>query len=228
MKTFHSAQVRVPVGYWLFAQKASDAPPFVPGASTYLNTVFKWAAQYGIGVLVDMHAAPSSQNGCVRDASRASREAYAPSGPAVHFVYRNAPSMMDQRSTRHCCWLISLCLFCTACLHHYFTRHSTNRCSASATQHVRRYEHSAPFRKQETWETNATAIAETVSFVEAIAQEYGGQDALLGISLLNEPTVPHLSPTACHCQCSKTRSAALLLAVVPASLSRRGTRDASA
>ncbi len=63
---------------------------------------------------------------------------------------------------------------------------------------VCRYEHSAPFRKQETWETNATAIAETIAFVEAIAQKYSGQDALLGISLLNEPTVPLFSSRFSH------------------------------
>ncbi len=68
-KATRFAQVRVPVGYWLFARSASDAPPFVPGASTYLDTVFEWGAQYGIGVLVDMHAAPSSQNGCVLGSS---------------------------------------------------------------------------------------------------------------------------------------------------------------
>ena len=64
------AQVRIPVGYWLFAETADDAPPFVPGAYKALDNAFKLAAQYGMGVLVDMHAAPASQNGCARKGSR--------------------------------------------------------------------------------------------------------------------------------------------------------------
>ena len=57
--------MRVPVGYWLLAETADDAATFVPNAYQYLDTAFKWGAKYGIGVLVDMHAAPASQNGCV-------------------------------------------------------------------------------------------------------------------------------------------------------------------
>ena len=58
------------------------------------------------------------------------------------------------------------------------------------TTRSRRYEHSAPVQKNvESWEKNDTAIAETVSFVSQLAQRYGSRAALLGISLLNEPTV---------------------------------------
>ncbi len=53
-----------------------------------------------------------------------------------------------------------------------------------------RYEHSAPVQKdEEPWEKNATAIAETVTFVGQLAKRYGSNAALVGISLLNEPTV---------------------------------------
>ena len=72
-------------------------------------------------------------------------------------------------------------------------------------------------RKQETWETNATAIAETVAFVEAIAKRYSSNDALLGISLLNEPTVLLLLSTVYHAPSSRCRSVALLLALGSAS-----------
>jgi len=126
------AQVRVPVGYWLFAQRASDAPPFVPGASTYLDAVFKWGAQYGIGVLVDMHAAPSSQNGCVRGKSSAQRHAkpvHRACGVQICRPLCMRQLTSDKRKhppTQRCCWLACLCLLCTAYLHHNFL-HSRQR-----------------------------------------------------------------------------------------------------
>ena len=44
--------------------------------------------------------------------------------------------------------------------------------------------------REQIWENNATAIAATVQFIADIAHRYGSEEALLGISLLNEPTVP--------------------------------------
>lgn len=51
--------VRLPVGYWLFA----DEEPYVGGADTYVDLAFEWARQYGLKVILDLHAAPGSQNG---------------------------------------------------------------------------------------------------------------------------------------------------------------------
>jgi glucan 1,3-beta-glucosidase len=50
--------VRIPVGYWIF----DDQPPFVGGIS-YLDRAFEWAATHHLKVLLDLHAAPGSQNG---------------------------------------------------------------------------------------------------------------------------------------------------------------------
>lgn len=66
--------VRVPIGWWMIYDPwggASKAPlhyyvtptNFVVGGLTYLDRAFDWAAKYGIGIIVDMHAAPGSQNG---------------------------------------------------------------------------------------------------------------------------------------------------------------------
>jgi glucan 1,3-beta-glucosidase len=51
--------VRLPIGYWLFGGE----PPFVEGADRYVERVFEWADRYGLGVILDFHAAPGSQNG---------------------------------------------------------------------------------------------------------------------------------------------------------------------
>ncbi len=64
-KAISLVQVRVPVGFWLLANNAADAAPFVPNAYTYLDNAFKWGNKYGIAILIDMHAATQSQNGCV-------------------------------------------------------------------------------------------------------------------------------------------------------------------
>jgi len=51
--------VRVPVGYWLL----EDVSPFVEDASEYIDKLFSWTDEHGLGVILDFHAAPGSQNG---------------------------------------------------------------------------------------------------------------------------------------------------------------------
>ncbi len=50
--------VRLPVGYWVL----EDASPFV-SAREHLGQALQWAARHGLAVIVDLHAAPGSQNG---------------------------------------------------------------------------------------------------------------------------------------------------------------------
>lgn len=51
--------VRLPVGYWLFG----GVGPFADGAHKYVDQLFNWAEKYEIKVILDLHAAPGSQNG---------------------------------------------------------------------------------------------------------------------------------------------------------------------
>lgn len=51
--------VRLPVGYWLFG----GVEPYVDGASRYVDQLFIWAEKHNVSVIVDLHAAPGSQNG---------------------------------------------------------------------------------------------------------------------------------------------------------------------
>lgn len=50
--------VRIPVGYWI----AEENTPFISGWDT-LDWAFRTAKQNGIGVLLDLHGVPGSQNG---------------------------------------------------------------------------------------------------------------------------------------------------------------------
>ncbi|HSH56048.1 MAG TPA: glycoside hydrolase family 5 protein [Candidatus Limnocylindrales bacterium] len=50
--------VRLPVGYWVFG----DEPPYL-GTLKYVDKAFTWAEETGLKVLLDLHAAPGSQNG---------------------------------------------------------------------------------------------------------------------------------------------------------------------
>ncbi|MGR8930489.1 MAG: glycoside hydrolase family 5 protein [Gammaproteobacteria bacterium] len=62
--------VRIPVGHWLFT---ADYPyhssygdvryPFVQGGVDILDMAFDWAEEFGLSVVVDLHAAPGCQNG---------------------------------------------------------------------------------------------------------------------------------------------------------------------
>jgi glucan 1,3-beta-glucosidase len=50
--------LRIPVGYWIFG----DFPPFLKNVE-YLDFAFDMAGKYGLEILIDLHAAPGSQNG---------------------------------------------------------------------------------------------------------------------------------------------------------------------
>ena len=62
--------VRLPVGHWLFGK---DYPshrsyegvryPFVVGGLDIVDRVFQWAGEFGLRVVLDLHAAPGCQNG---------------------------------------------------------------------------------------------------------------------------------------------------------------------
>jgi len=53
--------LRVPVGYWIVSIDGNE--PFVPGGMEYLVRLLGWAHNLNLGVIVDLHGAPGSQNG---------------------------------------------------------------------------------------------------------------------------------------------------------------------
>ncbi|RCV43112.1 hypothetical protein SETIT_9G269100v2 [Setaria italica] len=61
--------VRIPVGWWI-ASDPNPPLPFVGGSLQALDNAFRWARNYNIGVIVDLHAAPGSQNPYDHSATR--------------------------------------------------------------------------------------------------------------------------------------------------------------
>jgi glucan 1,3-beta-glucosidase len=62
--------VRIPVGHWIFGPYypyhpayGSSLHPFIEGGLEILDRAFDWAEQYGLRVVLDLHAAPGCQNG---------------------------------------------------------------------------------------------------------------------------------------------------------------------
>ena len=62
--------VRIPIGHWLFGPDypyhrsyGSSPYPFVEGGLAILDNAFIWAEQYGLSIVLDLHAAPGCQNG---------------------------------------------------------------------------------------------------------------------------------------------------------------------
>ena len=59
--------VRVPVGYWNVIGSYVGGVPYVPvnvhESLKVLDRIFDWSRAHGIGVLVDFHGLPASQNG---------------------------------------------------------------------------------------------------------------------------------------------------------------------
>ncbi|KAJ4850492.1 hypothetical protein Tsubulata_011954 [Turnera subulata] len=61
--------VRIPVGWWI-AFDPDPPAPFVGGSLEALDNAFSWAQAYSIKCIIDLHAAPGSQNGMEHSASR--------------------------------------------------------------------------------------------------------------------------------------------------------------
>ncbi|CAL9138021.1 unnamed protein product [Musa acuminata var. zebrina] len=61
--------VRIPVGWWI-ASDPRPPSPFVGGSLRALDNAFTWADNYNLKVIIDLHAAPGSQNGHEHSASR--------------------------------------------------------------------------------------------------------------------------------------------------------------
>lgn len=61
--------VRIPVGWWI-AGDPTPPPPYVGGSLQVLDNAFTWAQKYGVNVIIDLHAAPGSQNGFEHSSSR--------------------------------------------------------------------------------------------------------------------------------------------------------------
>ncbi|KAL3733224.1 hypothetical protein ACJRO7_022709 [Eucalyptus globulus] len=61
--------VRIPVGWWI-ASGLNPPPPYVGGSLAFLDKAFAWAETYRLKVIIDLRAAPGSQNGWARSSSR--------------------------------------------------------------------------------------------------------------------------------------------------------------
>ncbi|KAG0477991.1 hypothetical protein HPP92_012710 [Vanilla planifolia] len=61
--------VRIPVGWWI-AEDPNPPAPFIAGTLDFLDRAFLWARIYNVRCIIDLHAAPGSQNGMEHSASR--------------------------------------------------------------------------------------------------------------------------------------------------------------
>ncbi|KAK9713092.1 hypothetical protein RND81_06G002300 [Saponaria officinalis] len=61
--------VRIPVGWWI-AFDPDPPAPFIGGTLAALDNAFSWSQAYNIKCIIDLHAAPGSQNGMEHSASR--------------------------------------------------------------------------------------------------------------------------------------------------------------
>ncbi|KAF8023510.1 hypothetical protein BT93_F0883 [Corymbia citriodora subsp. variegata] len=61
--------VRIPVGWWI-ASDPNPPAPYVGGSLAFLDNAFSWAEKYRLKVIIDLRAAPGSQNGWERSSSR--------------------------------------------------------------------------------------------------------------------------------------------------------------
>ncbi len=62
--------VRIPFGHWIFgapypyhAKYGANPFPYATGGIDVLDRAMRWAEEFGLGVMLDLHAAPGCQNG---------------------------------------------------------------------------------------------------------------------------------------------------------------------
>ncbi|KAI3961349.1 hypothetical protein MKX01_007063 [Papaver californicum] len=61
--------VRIPVGWWI-AEDPNPPAPYIGGSLASLDDAFSWAQTYNMKCIIDLHAAPGSQNGMEHSSSR--------------------------------------------------------------------------------------------------------------------------------------------------------------
>ncbi|KAL4557638.1 hypothetical protein LXL04_035823 [Taraxacum kok-saghyz] len=61
--------VRIPVGWWT-TKDPTPPKPYVGGSLEVLDRAFLWAKKYNLKVILDLHAAPGSQNGFEHSSTR--------------------------------------------------------------------------------------------------------------------------------------------------------------
>ena len=77
------------------ATTQSGAFPFVESGYKFVERALQWGEQYGIGVLIDFHAAPGSQNG----ARVRSRDALQRINRPTRGVYGDACAILTRRAS---------------------------------------------------------------------------------------------------------------------------------
>ena len=136
----------------------------------YVDAAMRWGAAHGVGVMIDIHAAPGSQNGCAGGLSLRQMMLMRCSLPSLRAQARLAPGPHDSRCPRG---------------FRSFGWPAAFPC---------RFDHSAPEKQeQRSWDAKRLLgrdnAADTVALVAALAARYATAPALLGFFLLNEPTV---------------------------------------
>jgi len=72
MAKYNLNAMRLPLGWWQIYDTVGGASKaglkvtptnYLTGALAYVDKAFEWGEKYGVGILIDMHAAPGSQNG---------------------------------------------------------------------------------------------------------------------------------------------------------------------
>ncbi|XP_011021833.1 PREDICTED: probable glucan 1,3-beta-glucosidase A isoform X2 [Populus euphratica] len=91
--------VRIPVGWWI-AFDPDPPAPFIGGCLEALDNAFSWAQAYNIKCIVDLHAAPGSQNGAEHSASRDGTTGW-PSSPDYVSKTLDVIDFLASRYARH-------------------------------------------------------------------------------------------------------------------------------
>ncbi|GMI90937.1 hypothetical protein HRI_002763000 [Hibiscus trionum] len=75
--------VRIPIGWWI-ASDPTPPLPFVGGSLNVLDNAFLWAEKYRLKVIIDLHAAPGSQNGWEHSGTRDSSQEWSKTDESIN------------------------------------------------------------------------------------------------------------------------------------------------
>ncbi|XP_057497219.1 probable glucan 1,3-beta-glucosidase A [Actinidia eriantha] len=91
--------VRIPVGWWI-AYDPNPPVPFIGGSLKALDNAFSWAQTYNIKCIIDLHAAPGSQNGMEHSASQDGSTGW-PTSPDYISQTLNVIEFLASRYAKH-------------------------------------------------------------------------------------------------------------------------------
>ncbi|XP_026395743.1 uncharacterized protein LOC113290346 [Papaver somniferum] len=157
--------VRIPVGWWI-AKDPNPPAPYVGGSLAALDNAFKWAKEFEIKCIINLHAAPGSQNGRDHSSSRDDIIDWTKSDNIQKTL-----EVIEFLATKYICLSLAITCYCSAISSYTYSYNSHNYILTIA------------------YSSRLFSFCLLLMSMPSLIFRYGNDTSLLGIDLLNDPNV---------------------------------------